>query len=267
MIAGFARGTTEHVIACTLALGSLLGLASVASQAQPPAPEPASAQPKLKRRVAVGMTIGGAVATAGFLGGSALIGASLLDAGDDVRRSMGRVLPIPFVGPFLAASRAREAAQKPAPVIALGFEQLVSAAVLTVGAVSLHRHRTLERARGETRRIETKTAVGMTAGGVTMFMLTYGLTLGFNRERARLGDPYARRMQVPLVGGYLAAAHAPSHVRGFGALTNSTLQLGAAAVTTIGAIALGRERARRRQVAVMPFGDATGVHVTATWRF
>lgn len=267
------------MIALSFALASILASAAPgetepakasgagASQAESRAGAPQARRPILKRRTAGGMVIGGAVATAGFLGGAALLGAVQLDDEDPARRAMGRVLPLPFVGPFIAASRARAAREKPGAFVALGVEQLVAASVLTIGAVSLHRHRTLERARGEQRRISSNAAVGMVTGGITATMLTYGLTLGLSRQRAKQGDPFARRLHIPLVGGFAAAAVAPSHVRAFGALTTSTLQLGGVAVTTIGAVVLGRKRARGRPVAVVPFGDATGVHVSATWRF
>lgn len=267
------------MIALAIALSSVLGLSPAAPAAPAPAPtssevatEPSPAvpvvepaRPKVKRRAAAGMVIGGAVVTAGFLGGSALLGAVLLDSGDPARQRMGRVLPIPFVGPFLAATRA--SGQRPGPFVALGVEQLLAASILTVGAVTLHRHRAIERDLGERRDLGTSAAVGMVTGGMMATMLTYGMTLGFARERARQGDPFARRLQIPLVGGFAAAARAPSHVRGFGALTSSTLQLGGVAVTTIGAVVLARKRTRGRPVAVVPFGDATGVHVSATWRF
>jgi hypothetical protein len=263
-------------VIAALALGSLLALApshlaagtshaAVAPSGPQAITEPA--RPRLKLRTARGMTIAGGIATAALLGGGALAGAVLLDDANPERRAIGRVLPIPLVGPFLSVTRARAADRKVAPFVALGVEQAVAIAVLGVGATSLARHHRHERARGEAHRTGEQTAAGMLAGGVTMFALTYGLTLGFNIERARLGDPFARRLQIPLVGGFLAAAHAPSHVRGFGGLTSGTLQLGSVAVATIGAVVLARKSARRRQAAVLPSADATSVHVTAAWRF
>lgn len=252
--------TSESVAATSIA-------APTAAPTAAPAFSPERARPKLKRRGAIGMMIGGGIATAGFLWGSALVGANQLDQPDPARRSMGRVLPIPFVGPFLAASRERPGRAR-APFVALGLEQLASAAVLTVGAVSLHRHRMADRAEGVQRRLDPKIGAGLIAGGVSAAMLTYGITLGVARERARQGDPFARRLQIPVVGGFVAAARAPTHVRGFGALTSSALQIGGLALTGVSAFLLSRnERASRRPVAVVPFGDAQSVHVSAAWRF
>jgi len=239
--------------------------ASVVAISLVAAPQPESPRPKLKQRTAQGMVIGGAVGTAVMTWTAGLVAARLLDTPDPTRQAMGRRLVLPVAGPALAAAEGPDDARA---IASLSVYQAASIAVLTVGATSLVRRRRYEQARGEWKPASSNTGALLASQGIVWFGMTWGMTFGFARDKAKRGDPFSRRMQVPLVGGLLAAPHAPNHTRGYLGLTATALQLSAAALLTTGAVMIARHRKRRRaEVTLLPVPTRGGGQLNAAIRF
>ncbi len=248
--------------------GSLLAAAPQTSELNIAAPQvaaqPSPRRPKLKRKTAQGMLLGGALGTAGMTWISGLVAARYLDSGDASLREAGRLMPIPVAGPIIAASASDDPEQR--VVASLGVYQGVSIAILTIGAVSEHRHRQLDRFEGRPRRVDKSSGVLLVTQGIVWLGLSYGMTYGFSADRAKRGDAFSRRMQVPLVGGFLAAADSPDYTRGFLGLTSSAVQLASAACIAVGATAIARRR-RSQRLSILPLPQPDGATITASMRF
>lgn len=222
-------------------------------------------RPKVKRSTAVGLLIGGAVATAGLTWGGGLLGATKLDDGE---RDLGRVLPIVGVGPFIATHRVARGSKARRGYTLLGIQQLTAIAIMTAGAVGVHRHRAYDRARGHERQLRQTTTIGMIVAGTGLTLLSYGMTAGFSSSARRLSPRgYGHRFLIPFVGGIAAAPNAPSNVAAVGALTSSALQLAGLGLAIAGSVYAMRRNRGRARVSVVPSVGRGTAALTATVRF
>jgi hypothetical protein len=240
----------------------------VASAAAPEWAGEESDKPRMKRKTAVRMLIGGSIATVGLLGAGALVAASQLDSKNPASRSAGRVMAIPFAGPFLASSRTGSNDRDRAGIAFIGVEQLAAAAIMTVGAVAVHRHRQYDLARGRERELDRSTTLAMGIGGVLGAAAVYGISVAATRRaRKRQPNDFGNLHLVPVAGGYLAAPHARSNTSAVLSVASSTLQVAGVAVAAAG-LAMGvRRRNRESRVAVLPWASGTQAQVTAVVRF
>lgn len=219
-------------------------------------------QPSLSKSSARAFTIGGAVATTLTLWPAGMAAARLRDSRNPRRAALGRYLPIPVAGPIITAARG----DKTQPLAALGVYQGLTISMLTIGAVSLHRHRRRERAEGETWIPTNATGVILMTQGILWLSISWGMTYGFSRERAKSGHEFSRRMQAPLVGGFWAAPVAPNYTQGYLGLTSSAVQLAAATAVVVGAVGLSRRR-RQRAISFMPVPTPDGGQLVASLVF
>lgn len=224
------------------------------------AASPPSTRPRLPHKTAKGMVIGGTLSSAVTLWAAGMVSASLLDSSNPGRRQAGRLVPLPVAGPVLAAAGGDEELR---PVAPLGVYQAASLAVLAVGSTSLARH---HRAGHEPRRPDKPTGVILLSQGVMWLSISWGVTYGFSRQSAKAGDPFAQRLQVPLVGGFLAATRAPTYTRGYLGLSSSAFQLLSAGVIAYGVATVASHR-QRRNLALVPMPSRDGGQVVVTMRF
>ncbi len=236
--------------------------ASVAATLLAVAPTSAP-KPKLKHSTARGFVIGGVITTALTVWSGGITAASMLDSDDPAVRARGRWLAIPVYGPLAVAAGGDKRVR---PIGSMSVYQGVGIALTSVGAVSLYRHRRIDREEGALRRANTSTGLILITQGMMWLSLSWGMTYGFSRQRAKKGDEFARRMQVPLVGGILAAPEAPSHTRGYLGLTSSGFQLLSAAAIVSGAVIVSRSR-KPRNLTVLPMPSRDGAGVVAAMRF
>lgn len=96
--------------------------------------------------------------------------------------------------------------------------------------------------------------------------ITWGMTFGFSRARAKSGDAFAGRLQAPLIGGIWAAPLAPNYTRGYLGLTSSAVQIASASAIVFGAVVL-RKRRKAKRLSVVPVPTHDGAHVVAAMRF
>jgi len=220
----------------------------------------AAPQPKLEKKTAQKMVIGGAVATAVTTWAGGMVAATFLDSSDPERRRAGRLMPLPVAGPILAAATSDSELR---PVATMGVYQGAGLAILTVGAVSLSRHR---RADDHPWRPDKSSGVILITQGVMWLGISWGMTYGFAHENAKAGDPFAQRLQVPVVGGLLAAPRAPSYTRGYLGLTSSAFQLLSAGAIVFGATSIAVDR-KRRHMSLLPVPSRDGGQVMFAMRF
>lgn len=224
------------------------------------ATNPGAPQPKLKKRAAEGMVIGGAITTALSTWGIGLVSAVYLDSPDPARRRAGQMMPIPVAGPIIAAAEGDEEMRPLAP---LGVYQGAGLALLTVGSISLARHRRDEETRRQT---SQGTGVILITQGVMWLAISWGMTYGFSKSRADAGDVFSQRLQLPIVGGLLAAPHAPTYTRGYLGLTSTAFQLLSAGAIVSGAVMVASHK-RRRNMSLLPVPSPEGGHVVFAMRF
>ncbi len=217
--------------------------------------------PKLSRDSARGFLVAGGVLSALSTWSTGMVASRYLDSRSATKQAMGRVLPIPFAGPILAAAIGDRPQQY---VATLGMMQGAGFSFLTIGAVSLSRHRRL----GHDRPPKPNNSTGVLAltQGVMWLSVTWGMTFGFSRDRAKGGDAFARRLQAPLVGGILAAPLAPNYTRGYLGLTSSAIQIASASAVVFGAVVLSKHR-RRNRLSLMPIPTPEGAQIVAAMRF
>jgi len=211
---------------------------------------------------AKGFVVAGAVLTSLSTWSTGMVASRYLDSRDATKQGMGRVLPIPFVGPIVAAAKTNGVRRY---ISALGLIQGAGLSFLTIGAISMSRHRR----RGhptDVRNPNKATGVLALTQGVMWLSVTWGMTFGFSRARAQEGDAFSRRLQVPLIGGIWAAPLAPNYTRGYLGLTSNAIQIVSASAIVFGAVVLGRRRARSR-LSVMPVPTAEGAQLVAAMRF
>lgn len=220
-------------------------------------------QPSLSKSGARAFTFGGAVATTLTLWPAGMAAARLRDSRNPRRAALGRYLPIPFVGPIITAARGDKTQY---PFAALALYQGLSISMLTIGAVSLHRHRRRDRAEGRTWKPKSSTGVILMTQGILWLTISWGMTYGFSRERAKSGHEFSQRMQAPLIGGFWAAPVAPNYTQGYLGLTSSAVQLAAATAVVVGAVGLSRRR-RQRALSLMPVPTPDGGRVVASLVF
>lgn len=220
-------------------------------------------QPRLSESTARAFVGGGAVATALTLWPAGMASARLRDSRSPQSRALGRYLPIPVAGPIIAATRGEK---EHYPLLALSLYQGLAISMLTIGAVSVDRHRRRRKADGETWTPKNSTEVLLMTQGITWLAVSWGMTFGFARERAKSGHEFSRRMQVPLVGGFLAAPVAPNYTQGYLGLTSSAVQIASATAVVFGAIAVSRRR-RQRKLSVIPMPTRDGAQLVASMRF
>ncbi|MGH1344304.1 MAG: hypothetical protein ACRBN8_22285 [Nannocystales bacterium] len=224
-------------------------------------PRRKTAEPQLGQDSARGFVVAGAVLTGLSTWSSGMIASRYLDSRNATQQARGRVLPIPFAGPIVAAAMGTRTQQ---PIAALGVIQGAGLSFLTIGAVSLARHRRLGHRRGP---LIFNKATGVLAltQGVMWLSVSWGMTFGFSRTRAKSGDAFARRLQVPIIGGLWAAPIAPSYTRGYLGLTSSAIQIASAAGVVFGAVMLRKHHKNR--LSVMPMPTPEGPRLVASMRF
>lgn len=239
----------------------------------PPAIEAAARQdlpptlPKKQRRAANTAVGVGSAVTAVTLGIGGLVSARHLDSGDPQRRSAGRVGAIPFVGPIVGASRLPEKDRIGFTLIAV--YQWIGLSTMTIGAALVRHDRRIERQRGAPPINQDGAAVMAGVGGLG-WLIAYSFTAGIAKAKyERIGrSTFGDRLRIPIVGGALAAADAPSYVGGYLALGSTIAQVGAIAVMSVGIASLVKQKRRKRsRVAVVPVVDRTTAQLTATVRF
>ena len=217
-------------------------------------------QPSLSKSSARGFAFGGAVATTLTLWPAGMASARLRDSRNPRRAALGRYLPIPVAGPVITAIRG----DKPlAPLAVLGIYQGLSISMLTIGAVSMHRHRRRDRAEGKTWTPKSSTGVILMTQGILWLTISWGMTYGFSRERAESGHEFSRRMQAPLVGGFWAAPVAPNYTQGYLGLTSSAVQIASATAIVVGTVAISARR-RQRRLSFMPVPTPDGGQLVAS---
>ena len=219
--------------------------------------------PKLGQDSAKGVFVTGVVLTALSTWSSGMLASRYLDSNSATKRGMGRVLPIPFAGPIAAAAMGGDRMQY--PLATLGMIQGAGLSLLTIGAVSMSRHRRLGRPRDVRKRNSSTGALVLTQG-VMWLCVSWGMTYGFSRVRAKGGDPFARRLQAPIIGGIWAASRAPNYTRAYLGLTSSAIQMASASAIVFGAVALSRHR-KRNTLMVMPVPTPEGGQLVAAMRF
>ncbi len=265
---GLLLGATLAVHPPVSGQGQGQGPAPAPSAAQPPAaPLVTEKQPELERRDAYGMLLAGSLMTAGFVWGPGLVAASKLDSGTANDREVGRVLPVPIVGPFIAANVTNGTKKDKAGYAFVGVAQMIGISLLSVGAVGVHRNRMYDAATGKQRDIKTTTLVGMISGGLVASGLLYGMTVGFSSEVRRTDPRYGRRFLIPVFGGIAAAPRAPSNMAAVGALTSSALQVAGVGLATAGIVLAVRQSNRKARWAVMPSFGRDHARLTASVRF
>ncbi len=250
---------------------------TAALAATPPSPRPAptanppttstlakqrrrTAAPKLSQDSARGFVVAGTILTALGTWSSGLVASRYLDSDSPAKQRMGRLLPIPLAGPVAVAATGRRAAY---PATALGIAQGAGLSLLAIGSVGLSRHRRL----GHNRvRPAHSTGVLALTQGAMWLTISWSMTLGYSLSRARAGDVFARRLQVPLIGGLWAAPRAPDYTRGYLGLTSSTVQLAAASALVVGAVLVSKPR-KRTPLAVLPLPTPDGAKLMAAMRF
>lgn len=241
-----------------------LAPAAQRQDAQGPRPRtrPPARDPSLGQDSATGFLVAGAVLTGLSTWASGMVASRYLDSTDATRQQMGRVLPIPFAGPIAAAGIG---SREQRYLATLGMVQGAGLSFLTIGAVSLSRRRRLKRFDHPPARNHSTGVLALTQG-VMWLSITWGMTFGFSRARASDGDAFARRLQVPLVGGFFAAPLAPNYTRGYLGLTSSAVQIASASAIVFGAVVLGKRR-NTKQLSVVPVPTRDGAQLVAAIRF
>lgn len=186
-----------------------------------------------------------------------------LDSNSATKRDMGRVLPIPFAGPIAAAAMGGDRMQY--SLATLGMLQGAGLSLLTIGAVSMSRHRRLGPPR-DVRKHNSATGALVLTQGVMWLGVSWGMTYGFSRARAKRSDPFARRLQAPIIGGIWAASRAPDYTDGYLGLTSSAIQIASASAVIFGAVAVSKRR-KRNALMVMPVLTPEGGQLVAAMRF
>jgi hypothetical protein len=189
-----------------------------------------------------------------------MVASRYLDSDSATKQRMGRLLPIPFAGPVAVAASGRRAAY---PIAMLGIAQGAGLSFLAIGSVGLSRHRRLGHDR--VRPLHSTGVLALTQGAMWL-TISWSMTLGYSLSRARAGDVFARRLQVPIIGGVLAAPRAPDYTRGYLGLTSSAVQLAAASALVFGAVVLSKHR-KRSPLAVLPVPTPDGAQLMAATRF
>lgn len=229
-----------------------------------PPPPP---KPTMERKTAYGMLFGGGAALLGLVWAGGMIGAAYRDGDRHVDRDLGRVMPYPLVGPFMAARRRGIPGRDKFVFGLLGVEQWAAYGITLAGALGVSAHRKYDRYHRIERHASKSTIVALTAGGLAGLVLTYGMSVGFSEGHRRAGGPYGRQFYVPLVGGIMAAPHAPNNRVAVGALTSSALQIASAGALATGIALSVRRNRRKRHLTVMPSAGRGHAFVTATLRF
>ncbi len=186
--------------------------------------------------------------------------ARLRDSHDSSKREMGRLAPIPFVGPIILATGGGVRGLYSWLAIAQGS----GLALTAIGAINLSRHRRLGHDLGF-RRVGAETGVLALTQGAVWLGVTWGLTFGFAGNGGRR-DAFERRLQVPLIGGIWAAPVAPNYTRGYLGLTSSAVQIAAASAIVFGAVVLSKHRKGGR-LSVLPVPTPEGAQLVAAMRF
>jgi len=252
-----AGGTSEAVLALMLPLVTALvgGPTPSATPAGPP-------RPKMEKKVARGMIIGGSALFGITYGASTLGAAAVLDGSpnrDQFRWALSMAVPV--VGPFRAAALPQSKGDRAAS-IATGFMQAGGVALIVGGAVAASRHARADRwdrALGRPvpgsspnygKLFATSGAVALSAYIITMAIgASYVSDVNDtpddfdNPARARA---FGRRLTIPLVGGFLAMPKARTHMGAWGAGATSMIQLGSVATAIVAGVLDRREEQRRR---------------------
>ena len=188
--------------------------------------------------------------------GGGLLSAALVDQGD---RGAGAIA-VPVVGPIVYGARAGDGMLT--PMVWASAHQAAAITLLTVGSVSLSRHRRL----GYTSpQLSENGGIALIASGALVLTLIAGPTFGFAHRLAD-NDPYMRRLQIPIVGGIAAAPEAPSYMAGYLGLTSSAIQL-----MSVGAIAYGgyvvANHRKHPNLSLLPMPSREGGQVVFAMQF
>lgn len=218
--------------------------------------------PELGQDSARRFILAGAMLTALGTWSSGMIASRYLDSNSAAKQGIGRVLPIPFAGPIAAAAMGPRAHSA---IATLGMLQGAGLSFLAIGSLSLSRHRRLGHDRDVPKRNDSTGVIALTQG-VMWLSITWGMTYGLSRPRAKQGDRFARRLQAPLIGGIWAAPLAPNYTRGYLGLTSSAVQIASASVIVFGAVVLRKHRMRNR-LSIIPVPTPEGAQLVAAMRF
>ena len=258
----------------TAALATEPAAAEPTTPVEPPtAPVPvattpsAPASPGFERKTAYGMLFGGGAATLGLVWAGGMIGAAYRDSRDWRDRDAGTLVAIPIAGPFLAARRQGLPAKERAAFAVLGVEQLAAVAVTMAGAIGVSEHRKYDCDHGIDRHPDKSTIVALTVTGLAGFVMSYSMTVGFSTGDRRAGGPYGRPLVVPLIGGFMAAPHAPSNRIAVAAMTSSAIQIASVGAAATGIAFAVRRKRRGGRLAVMPSVGPGHAFVAASLRF
>jgi|GEM_PF-1747198 len=236
--------------------------ATVPTAAPPAVPEK---EPIFERKTAYGFLLGGAALTGAMVWSAGLVAASKLDSGESNNREVGRVLPIPVVGPFIATNLSDD--EDRGLFAVQGLAQMFSLSMMITGAVAVHQHRMHDAATGKEHNVKASTAAGMIGGGLALAILSYGMTVGLTGTHRRLRPTYGRRFYIPVFGGIAAAPQAPSNTAGVGALTSSAVQMTGVGLAAAGIALMVRRNRRKHRVTLTPSFGRGHAQLNATVRF
>lgn len=225
--------------------------------------DPPRQPPKLSKKAARAMALSGASVVVGLGWAAGLVAAKHLDSDSPRQRDLGRLIPVPVVGPALAAQRG---SKDRIPLAVLSGYQAAAWTLTTIGVVSWARHGREDHTPRS--RLKKTTGALILTQGVMFLVTSYGMTVGFTRSRLGDDGAFARRMVTPVVGPLWATSVAPDYTRGYWAVTSGAFQLASVGAIVWGSTILARHRRQqRRNVSVLPMPTRDGPRVVATVRF
>lgn len=237
-------------LACD-ALALILALGPGASPENQPARDP-------EGPIAI-LSISGMLLLGGYAVTARFAASRMDDATSQAEFDSNKGLLVPIVGPFIAVPDL-ESQNARAAAIFSGVLQTAAATSTIVTSVLMHRH-----LRRYPKPPSREAGIGLLAAGLGTLgatTLTMGIVGGVALRRAP-GDPFWRRMLIPVGGGFAAMPETESYSAKWHSAVVGTLQVAAVGLTVAGtAIML-----RTRPLSVTGFPTPGGARISFAVRF